>query len=144
MRPKKHVSFGIYKHSNKDGPSVWFVRFWDETTRHYAMTRSTGVLVEGKREHRDEAMSAARAMLPEIRFAPPIPERLFVNYVENFWTPESHYVRERALVLKRPLSAYYIKMNHDDVERHLRPFPGFKRLAIKDFKTGQIRDWMTW
>jgi hypothetical protein len=69
---------------------------------------------------------------------------LFLDYVEAFWTPSSAYVKERALVAKRPLSTYYVQMNHDDVKRHLRPFSGFKGKHLKDITTGLILDWMRW
>jgi len=143
MRPKR-VPFVLFKHKNKDGPSTWFARFWDADSRCYAVTRSTGVLAEGKRERKAEAQAVARAMLPSIHFTPTVADRLFVDYVEEFWTPSSPYVIERALVLKRPLSAGYVKMNHDDVGRHIRPYTPFKKLALKDLKPGHIRDWMSW
>ena len=123
---------------------MWYARFWDEANQRYSQTRSTGILAEGKKERRDDALAAAHSMLPQIRFSPPMPDKLFVDYVEDFWTSDSPYVRERALVAKKPLSAYYIKMNHADVERHLRPFSGFSRLSLKQLKSGHIRDWMTW
>lgn len=130
MRNKKHSPFSLVKHLQKDGSLVWYARFWDEANQRYSQTRSTGILVEGKKERRDDAFAVAHSMLPQIRFSPPIPDKLFVDYVEDFWTSDSPYVREHALVAKKPLSAYYIKMNHSDVERHLRPFSGFSRLSM--------------
>jgi len=46
--------FVLYKKETKSGV-VWYARFWDETTRRYAVTRSTGVLVGGKKQRRYEA-----------------------------------------------------------------------------------------
>jgi site-specific recombinase XerD len=35
-------------------------------------------------------------------------------------------------------------MHHDDVRRHMAPFPGFQCLTLKKLNAGHIRDWMTW
>jgi hypothetical protein len=142
MRSVSRFPFSLYKKPSPPGPSVWYARFWDESARRYSATRSTGILAEGKRERRAEAAAVARSMLPEIRFTPSPAEIPFLDYVEGFWTPESPYVRERALVAKKPLSAYYVRMNHDDVKRHLLPFSGFKGLALEDLTPGIVLDWM--
>jgi len=144
MRPVSRFPFSLYKKPSSSGPAVWYARFWDESARRYGLTRSTGILAEGKRERRSEAEAAARAMLPAIQFKPSPADVHFLDYVKGFWTSESPYVRERALVAKKPLSAYYVKMNHDDVKRHLSPFTGFKGLALKDLTPGLILDWMRW
>jgi integrase len=83
-------------------------------------------------------------MLPEIHFKPTPEDVLFLDYIEDFWTPSSAYVKERALVAKCPLSKYYISMNHDDVARHLRPFAGFKGKRLGDITTGLVLDWQRW
>ncbi len=83
-------------------------------------------------------------MVPEIHFKPSPADDLFLDYVKAFWTPESPYVRDRALVAKKPLSFAYVQNNHDDVTRHLQPFPGFKGLPLKDLTPGRIQDWMRW
>jgi cation transport regulator ChaC len=93
---KNHKSFTLYQKETKVG-LVWYVRFWDETARRYAFTRSTGVFVEGKKQRRYEAEQAAREMLPGIQFAPAI-LKTFVQYLKEFWTPDSLYVREAAMV----------------------------------------------
>jgi integrase len=144
MLNKKHSPFSLVKHLQKDGSFVWYARFWDEVNQRYSKTRTTGVLVEGKKERRDEAFSAAIQILPTIRFSPPVPKQNFLDYVADFWTPESAYVREHALVAKKPLSSYYIKMNHADVKRHLVPFAAFSHLALEELKPSHIRDWMIW
>ena len=49
MRLKKtRKPFTLYQKEPQTG-LVWYSRFWDEITRRYAVTRSTGVSVEGKR-----------------------------------------------------------------------------------------------
>ena len=108
---------------------VWYARFWDESSRRYAVTRSTGVLAGGKKQRRYEAEQEARKMLPRIRFKPEA-AKTFTQYLEEFWTPDSPYVRESAMVKKRPLSAYYIRMNHDDTRLHIASFPPFQGITL--------------
>jgi integrase len=144
MLNKKHSPFSLVKHLQRDGSFVWYARFWDESNQRYSKTRTTEILVEGKKERRDEALTVALQMLPTISFSPPAPKKKFLDYVADFWTSESPYVRERALVLKKPLSAYYIKMNHADVKRHLVPFAAFSHLTLEQLKPSHIRDWMIW
>jgi hypothetical protein len=113
--------FTLYKEKTKSG-FVWYARFWDAEVKKYSQSRSTGIPVEGKREHRKKAEDVARTMLSSIRFThgkPKITEKFFARYVEDFWTPESSYVKECAIVKKKPLSAYYVMMHHDDVRRHV-------------------------
>jgi integrase len=144
MRPlQSHSPYSLYKKTTKSG-IFWYVRFWDEVQGKYTCYRSTGVLVEGKRERRAEAEKAALEMLPEIQLAEKTPDTLLSHYVVDFWTPNSSYIKECILVKKKPLSAYYIKMNHEDVRRHIEPFPLFHNLKLKDLKAGHIRDWMIW
>jgi hypothetical protein len=144
MRPKKaHKSFALYRKETRAGP-VWYARFWDGNTLRYALTRSTGILAEGKRQRRYEAEQAAREMLPSISFAPSVPEKPFIRYVADFWPPDSPYVKECALVKKKPLAAAYVTMNHENVRRHIAPFPGLQDVTLRGLSAGLIRDWITW
>jgi hypothetical protein len=94
MRPKKpHKPFTLYRKETQAG-ATWYVRFWDEAVRRYAVTRSTGVLVEGKKQRRYEAEKAAREMLPRIRFTP-MAVKTFVQYLKDFWAPGSLMLGKR-------------------------------------------------
>jgi integrase len=137
-----HKPFVLYQKETKTGP-VWYARFWDEAARRYAVTRSTGVIAEGKKQRRYEAEQAAREMLPRIRFVPQA-EKAFIQYLESFWDADSPYVREAALIKKRPLSAAYIHTNHEDVGRHIAPFPPFRGIALQELTPALIRDWLLW
>ena len=143
MRPSRRL-YSLFKRKNSDGSQTWYVRYWDNTLHRYSITKSTGVKVEGKRERRVDADKVARDLLPTIRFSPSDADSMFVDYCESFWSPNSAYVKEKALLQKRPLSSYYIKMSHDDIRRHVRPYPQFKGLLLRDLKSGMIRDWMLW
>ncbi|MDR1253001.1 MAG: hypothetical protein LBK62_12700, partial [Treponema sp.] len=146
MRPKEHKPFTLYLKETRAGP-VWYARFWDKNARRYAVSRSTGILAEGKKLRRYEAEQAARVMLPGIRFAADAPDQTdksFPHYVADFWLPDSPYVRECALVKKKPLAAAYISLHHEDVRRHIEPFPGFRGVTLKTLTAGHIRDWMRW
>jgi integrase len=67
-----------------------------------------------------------------------------VQYIADFWTPNSRYAKEKTLVKGKALSAVYIKLNHDDVARHIKSFPPFQDLRLGDLTSGLIRDWMIW
>jgi integrase len=83
-------------------------------------------------------------MLPSISFAPPIPEKPFTRYVADFWSPDSPYVKECTLVKKKPLSAAYVTMNHENVRRHMAPFPGVQDVTLRGLTAGLIREWIAW
>ncbi|MDR1929652.1 MAG: site-specific integrase, partial [Treponema sp.] len=83
-------------------------------------------------------------MLPTIRLALEVPEKTLIQYVAEFWLPDSPYAKECAQVKKKPLSTGYIKLHHEDVKRHIEPFPGFRGVMLRDLTAGKIRDWMTW
>ena len=136
--------YTLFKRKNLDGSFTWYARFWDEKRKKYVHTRSTGIQVEGKKGRKAEAEKAAREILVEMRSGTSTIDRTFVEYCESFWKPDSPYVRERALLYKRPLSAYYITMSGRDIKNHVKPYPGFKGLVIGDLKSGIIRDWMVW
>ncbi|MDR2786042.1 MAG: hypothetical protein LBB83_09030 [Treponema sp.] len=147
MRPKKVRSpFTLYLKETRIGP-VWYARFRDEGSRRYAVTRSTGILSGGTKQRRYEAEQAARTMLPGIRFTAETPDRTdkpFTRYVADFWLPDSPYVRDCALVKKKPLAAAYISLHHEDVRRHIEPFPGFRGVTLKTLTAGHIRGWTRW
>ena len=144
MRPlKPHAPYCIYRKQTKTG-YFWYVRFWDETSRKYARIRSTGIPVKGRGGGRHDAEEAARDMLPQIFALARSPGKPLLQYVAEFWLSDSSYVRECAQVKKKPLSAGYINLHHEDVRRHVEPFPGFRDVPLHDLTSGMIRDWMTW
>jgi hypothetical protein len=58
MRPnKERFPYYLYRRHTPKG-NVWYARFWNEETKEYDRTRSTGVPVEGKKERRREALVA--------------------------------------------------------------------------------------
>jgi hypothetical protein len=59
--------FTLFKKQTDKG-LVWYARFWDDKSQKYALTRSTGVYAEGKKERKREAEQKANEMLFEIRF----------------------------------------------------------------------------
>jgi integrase len=144
MRPlKPHAPYCIYRKQTKAG-YFWYVRYWDDASRKYTRIRSTGIPVKGRGGGRHNAEEAARVMLETIRFTPEARDKPLVQYIAGFWTPDSLYVRECAQVKKKPLSAGYIKLHHEDVKRHIEPFPGFRGVTLQNLSAGMIRDWMTW
>jgi integrase len=137
----------LYKQRGK-----WYARFWDTEKGKY-FSRALGVTVEGKRERRREAEEAALKMAAnmatEAAAAPIQPVNSLASvplleYVENFWQPNSEYVREKALIEKNPISAHYLLENRRMVETKIKPFPGFANITLGDLKKIMIRQWKLW
>ena len=174
MRPSKsRAPYSLYKKQTKSG-LFWYVRFWDSDAKAYNVFRSTGVQVEGKRERWREADDAAKAILEELRqretaptvdgdkaaFSNDSPEKpilehdspkppngynmSFVDYLRDFWTPDSEYANYKRCVKKRPLSAYYVQMNHDDVVRHVASFPEFQGITLGEVSRKLLKKWLIW
>jgi len=131
--------FCVFKRKTEKG-AVWYARFWDDKAGKYAVTRSTGIIAEGKKERRREAME----MLSEVRFGQKAPEKPMAEYLTDFWRQDSPYAKECALIRKRPLSAYYVEQNAVNVLRYVKTFPGFEGLCLRELNSGLIRDWMVW
>ena len=167
MRPsKEHAPYSLYKKQTRSG-RFWYVRFWDENTKKYTVVRSTGIQVEGKRERRREADDMARILYeelqqckanPDISNEPPLAlvleqsklqpqgdaSKPFIQYLLDFWSPDSEYANYKRGVKKRPLSAYYIQMNHDDVVRHIASFTDFHGITLGEVSRKLIKKWLIW
>jgi integrase len=123
---------------------IWYARFWNDKAKKYTLARSTGIYAEGKKERKWEAELKAQEMLKEIRFETEAADRSFIPYLEDFWKTDSPYVKECAVLKKKPLSAYYVHQNEVNVRLHVKPFPGFKRITLRELTAGFIKDWMAW
>jgi len=128
---------------------MWHARFWDESLKKYAHSKTTGVLVEGKKEQRREAEDAAKKLYEEYitqlkeaetkgivhsTFKTPNKQTVsntpLVEYLSDFWSAESDYVKFNRDVKHKPLSTAYIKNNYNDVRRHVEPFEGFECITV--------------
>jgi integrase len=139
----------LYKHRG-----AWYARIWDVAEKKYH-AHALGVPVEGIRERRKEAEEAARLLADKLlaeaaeHRRPVLPsallqEKPFLDFIRDFWTPESDYVRRRAEVLKKPLSASYLDNCHKSADRYLKDFPGFQGLSLSGITRAHIEDWMLW
>jgi integrase len=165
--------YSLYKKQTKSG-FVWYVRFWDYKSQKYSVVRSTGIKVEGKKERWREADDAAKGLLEELRKQEAEQEttclksnivniahgeqdsenvlsvttnnsnQSFIQYLLDFWTADSEYANYKRGVKKRPLSAYYVQMNHDDVLRHIATFPDFQNITIEDVNRKLLKKWLIW
>jgi integrase len=134
----------LYKHRGS-----WYARFWNESEKKYK-SKALGVKVEGKTERKKEAYETALKLdadktkftiiIPDIK----IEEKLLIDYVLNFWKKDSEYVREKALLERKPLSNHYLLTNRRMVETKIKSFEGFKNLALKDLSKPIIRQWKLW
>ena len=66
------------------------------------------------------------------------------QYLEGFWTPTSEYANYNRDVKKDPLTPYYIKSNHEDVRRHVEPFPGFAGVTVGSLSKATLKKWLIW
>ena len=135
--------FSLYKKNTGKG-LIWYVRFWDEKSKKYALARSTGIFVDGKKKQKREVEQIAKQMLSEIRFETEAADSLFLSYLENFWKPDSPYVKEWANVKKKPISGDYVELNNRNIRLHIKPFPKFNQLTLRELTAGHIRDWRIW
>jgi integrase len=86
----------------------------------------------------------ANEILSEIRFETDAADVSFILYLESFWKPDSPYVKECAVLKKKPLSAYYVHQNAVNVKLHVKPFPKFKQITLRELTARIIKDWMSW
>ena len=108
--------------------------------------------VEGKKERRREAEEAARQLSSEMEKPiavihqpnPAVAQTSLLEYVESFWRPDSEYVREKALVERKPISAHYLLTNRRMVETKMKPFPGFANINLCELSKPVIRQWKLW
>jgi len=73
-----------------------------------------------------------------------IAKRPLIQFLLDFWTPDSEYVREKRLVEKRPLSLTYIEGNHKNIEKHVEPFLDFQGLTVGKLTRAKVRTWKLW
>ena len=154
--------FTLYKEITKSG-TFWYARFWDDESQKYKHSRSTGILVEGKKERRYEAEEAARKLIPEVEAAKAsknakatqgtsagqsnpkaIADTPLIDYLESFWMPDSQYANFKKYVEKKPLSLQYLENNHEDIRRHVAPYPGFFGVTVGTLTKPLLRDWLIW
>ena len=68
----------------------------------------------------------------------------FVEYLLGFWRADSTYTRKKAKVDSEALSLAYIKGNQQDIEAHVKTYPGFRGLPLGALTAGMIEDWKLW
>jgi integrase len=164
--------FTLYKEKTQSG-TIWYARFWDETCQRYKHSRSTGILVEGKKERRYEAEEVARQLYEEFTVSiatvkqltvteskettPQTPQDMtnsppngliantpLIEYLSDFWTASSEYANFKRDVQKNALTSYYIKMNHDAICCHVQPFPGFEGVTVGSLNKAVLKKWLIW
>ena len=154
--------FTLYKEKTMSGV-IWYARFWDEKSQKYKHSRSTGIPVEGKKERRFEAEESARKLILEVEAAKnailinatqgtstvqikikTIAETPLIEYLNNFWLPDSQYANFKKYVEKKPLSLQYMENNHEDIRRHVEPYTGFTGITVETLTKPILREWLIW
>jgi integrase len=136
----KHAPYSLYKKTLKDGASIWHVRFWNPAVRRYDKSRSTGILVGGKKGRVQEAHEAALAFLAEASPAA-VEGRKFLPFLEWFWDAKSPYFTEFSMNNGREASAKHIRQSAANVRLHIAPFAPFRDLPVSAVKAPLLRDW---
>ncbi len=67
-----------------------------------------------------------------------------IDYLQNFWTTESEYALFKSNVQKKPLSINYIEMNHEDIRRHVQPFPDFENMTLGELNKAILKKYLIW
>lgn len=98
--------------------AVWYARFYNLATQDYSVTRSTGVPCVGEKGNRRRAFSEATRLAHEITLKK---SSLLLDYLEGFWSEDSPYLKYKRIVEKKPLSAYYVKLNVEGIKNHVKP-----------------------
>jgi integrase len=155
--------FTLFKVKSRNG-TIWHARFWDDAAQKYNSSRTTGIPVEGKRGRRRDAEEAAKKIYKELTAAlskssaatsgvafnqsvsqqAPTANMPLVQYLEQFWSSNSEYANFKRDVQKKPLTPYYIEMNHDDVRRHVEPFPDFASITVGSLNKAILKKWLIW
>ena len=105
MSKKIHEAYSLFRKKTPSG-TVWYVKFWDSVTHRYGSVKSTGIHTEGKRERRREAEEAAIKLLASFEEKGAFSEvanKPLIQFLLDFWTFDSEYVREKRVVEKKPL-----------------------------------------
>ena len=140
------ISYCLFKKQTPSG-KVWYVKFWDKNSCCYGSVKSTGISVEGKRERRREAENVAQKLLVSFndkRLSSEIVNKPLIQFLLDFWTSNSDYVREKRVVEKKPLSYQYIVSNHKNIEKHVKPFYEFHGLTVGGLTRAKVRAWKLW
>jgi integrase len=146
MSVKEHEAYSLFRKQTRSG-TVWYVKFWDNVACRYGSVKSTGILVEGKRERRREAEDAAQKLLVSFNEKGAFSEvakKPLIQFLLDFWTVESEYAREKRLVDKKPLSLYYIECNHQNIKNNVDSYPGFHGITVGDLTRAKLRSWKLW
>jgi integrase len=137
----KHAHYSLYK-KRIGTRDYWYVRYWDEREKRYAVHRSTGIEASGKKGRRADAEQIALEMLPAISFN--TSDLTLIQYIRRFWQDDSPYFREHEKVYGHKLSAYYAKAHLDVIRLHVEPYAPFAHIGIGKLTAGLVRDWMLW
>jgi len=146
MPSKNNASYCLFKKQTSSG-RVWYVKFYDNLKKSYVSVKSTGVPVEGKFERRREAEDIAQRLflsVTEEKKLSDIVNKPLIQFMLDFWTTNSEYVREKKSVDKKPLSTDYIESSHKNIEIHVTPFSGFIGITVGELSRAKVRAWKLW
>lgn len=116
------------KAKNGKSRSVYYCRFWDESEQKYIKTLSTGKTnINEAREFAEKQIETGAVKTTEF----------FPEFLENFWKPDSPYVKSKNL-RGRELSEGYIENMGNAVKRYVKPYQPLRTKTIPDLTPADI------
>lgn len=142
MANRKHAEFSLFKRQTKKG-LVWHAKFWDFDLEKYTVTKSTGVLVAGKKERRQEALTyATDVLLPQVKKQTAISERRLIDFLLECWEPGSKMIISKETDLDRKIALGYIALNQGAIRKWIIPY-SIAQVKIEKLDEAKIDNWRT-
>jgi hypothetical protein len=67
-----------------------------------------------------------------------------LDYISDFWSLNSDYVKDYALTEDQPHSGKYLIDNEAVFRLHLKPYEPFQNIPVGELRSEHIRAWMRW
>ena len=142
MGINEHARFSLYKKKTSKG-LVWYARFWDFDLEKYTVTKSTGVLVAGKKERRQEALTyATEKLLPQIEKSTELVKKRLVDFLLECWEPGSKMIISKETDLDRKIALEYIALNQRAIRKWIIPY-SIAQVKIEKLDEAKIDNWRT-
>lgn len=135
----------LYVKTLKSNKRCWYVRFWCDSQKKYVKTKTTGVEVVGKKGRVIQAREVAQKLYQEyIQEKTNAHQQNFLEYLYEFWQPDSEYCKYKEHLRGVPLTSGYIQNCQTRIRKHVSGFTIFQNMKLSDLTRGMFQDWMKW
>lgn len=141
----------IYKRARKKGFN-YYVKFWNPELNKYDVWYAIGNLKDqlgtkaSRLSHTSKAGADAIVRLWIEEGRPTAVGDTFAYYIENFWEPDSEYVKAKVLRGKK-ISPAYLGNNKSGIKNHVIPYleaVDKKRLTVSQVTPGLLENMLTY